>query len=347
MTVATPHVHASAQANAAVPHPSKPERNLALDLVRVTEAAALASARWLGRGARKQGDAAAVDAMRLSFDTIDIQGTVVIGEGEKDEAPMLFNGEDVGSGKGPAMDVAVDPVEGTNLLALGRPNAIAVVALAPRGSMYDPGPAFYMNKLVVPAVAKGQVDINAPVAETLAIVAKALGKDVDDLCVFVLDKPRHAKLISQIRQAGARIQLHTDGDVAGALMAVTPGTGIDVMMGAGGTPEGVLAAAAVRVVGGEMQGQLDPQSEEEKRRLLDAGYDLDRVLSTEELVSDDDIFFAATGITGGSFLGGVEFSGHGAQTHSMVLRGKTGTLRRIESQHTFDKLMRISAIAYD
>ncbi|MFW5730986.1 MAG: class II fructose-bisphosphatase [Desulfonatronovibrionaceae bacterium] len=323
-----------------------PDRNLALDLVRVTESAALASSRWLGRGDKIQGDKAAVDAMRLSFNALDIKGLVVIGEGEKDEAPMLFNGETLGTGKGPEMDVAVDPVEGTRLLAYGRPNAIAVVALAPRGSMYNPGPAFYMKKLVVPAQAKYQVDIKMPVAENLRKVARCLGKAVEDLVVFVLDKPRHKTLIDEIRQTGARIQLHTDGDVAGALMAVTPDGDVDLMMGTGGTPEGVLAATAIRVMGGEIQAMLDPQSEQEQQALQQAGYNLNQVLTLDELVQSDDVFFAATGISGGTFLKGVEFTGAGALTHSMVMRGRTGTFRRIEALHSFDKLMRISAIKY-
>jgi len=323
-----------------------PGRNLALDLVRVTEAAALASSRWLGRGDKNEGDKAAVDAMRLSFNALDIRGTVVIGEGEKDEAPMLYNKEVLGTGKGPEMDVAVDPVEGTRLLAFGRPNAIAVVALAPKGSMYNPGPAHYMKKLVVPYQARYQVDIKKPVAENLRKVAKAIGKSVDDLVVFVLDKPRHKQLINDIRQTGARIQLHMDGDVAGALMAVTPGGDVDVMMGTGGTPEGVLAATAIRVMGGGMQAMLDPQSVNEKNALADAGYNLNQVITLEELVSNDDVFFAATGISGGTFLKGVRFSGEGALTYSMVMRGRTGTFRRIEALHSFDKLMRISAIKY-
>lgn len=324
-----------------------PDRNLALDLVRVTEAAALASSRWLGKGERKKGDAAAVDAMRVSFNAIDISGVVVIGEGEKDKAPMLFNGEKLGTGKGPETDVAVDPVEGTNLLALGRPNAIAVVALSPRNTMYNPGPAFYMKKLVVPPEAKYRVDIKAPVAHNLRRVAQALGKDVDDLVVFVLDKPRHKELVEEIRATGARIQLHTDGDVAGALMAVMPKGEVDVMMGTGGTPEGVLAACAIRAIGGEMQGMLDPQSDEERANLEKAGYKLSEVLTTDDLVSSDDVFFAATGISGGTFLGGVEFTGNGARTTSMVIRGKTGTIRRIESLHSFNKLMNFSVIKYD
>lgn len=324
-----------------------PQHNLGLDLARVTEAAALASARWMGKGDKEQGDKAAVDAMRISFDSVDIRGTVVIGEGEKDKAPMLFNGEEVGSGRGPETDVAVDPVEGTRLLAYGRPNAIAVVSMAPKGSMYDPGPAFYMNKLVAPAEAKGQLDIKAPVADNLAKAAKALGKNVDDLMVFVLDKERHQGLIGEIRAAGARIQLHTDGDVAGALMAVMPGTGVDLMMGTGGTPEGVLAATAIRIMGGEMQGMLDPQSEAEKSAVLAAGYNLEQILTAEELITSDDVFFAATGITGGSFLKGVEFTGRSARTFSMIMRGRTGTIRYMEACHTFETLMRISAIQYE
>ena len=325
----------------------QPDRNLALDLARVTEAAALASARWLGMGNKESGDGAAVDAMRISFNAMDIKGRVVIGEGEKDEAPMLYNGEEVGSGSGPSMDIAVDPVEGTRLLSKGRPNAISVVAMAPRGSMYDPGPAFYMNKLVVPPEAAGMVDIDEPVAVTLRKVAQAKNKEVKDLVVFVLDKERHEQLIADIRAVGARIQLHTDGDVAGALMAVLPGTGIDVMMGTGGTPEGVLAAVAIRVLGGEMQGRLDPQSAEEAARVRAAGRDTRTVLRMDDLISSDDIFFAATGITDGVFLKGVDFNGRGARTTSLVMRGLTGTVRTVESTHRFDKLMRISAINYN
>jgi fructose-1,6-bisphosphatase II len=285
--------------------------------------------------------------MRLSFNTINIQGVIVIGEGEKDEAPMLFNGETVGAGTGPAMDVAVDPVEGTRLLAYGRPNAIAVVGVAPKGSMFDPGPSFYMRKLVVPAQARDAVDLDAPVADNLRGIAKALDKDVDDLVVFVLDKPRHKQLIQDIRACGARIQLHTDGDVAGSLMALDPMDMVDVMMGTGGTPEGVLSACAIRAVGGQMLTRLDPQSDEERRNLLNAGFDLSKVFTAEELVTSNDTFFAATGISGGTWLAGVSFSGHGAVTHSLVLRGKTGTMRRIESHHTWDKLMKFSSVKYD
>ena len=324
-----------------------PQRNLALDLVRITEAAALASARWLGKGDKNGGDQAAVDAMRLSFNSVDIAGKVIIGEGEKDEAPMLYNGEKLGTGKGPEVDVAVDPVEGTNLLAFGRPNAISVVGVAPSGAMYDPGPSYYMKKLVVPAEARDVVDINAPVEDNLKKAAKALGKDVDDLVVFVLDKPRHKNLIQEIRQAGARIQLHTDGDVAGALMAVDPLSDVDIMVGTGGTPEGVLAACAIKAVGGQILAQLDPQKEHEKKALLELGYDLKQIFTVDTLIKSDDVFFAATGISGGTFLKGVRYTGDGAVTHSLVIRGKTGTVRRMESFHKWEKLMRISAVKYD
>ena len=324
-----------------------PQRNLALDLVRITEAAALASARWLGKGDKNGGDQAAVDAMRLSFNSVDIAGKVIIGEGEKDEAPMLYNGEKLGTGKGPEVDVAVDPVEGTNLLAFGRPNAISVVGVAPSGAMYDPGPSYYMKKLVVPAEARDVVDINAPVEDNLKKAAKALGKDVDDLVVFVLDKPRHKNLIQEIRKAGARIQLHTDGDVAGALMAVDPLSDVDIMVGTGGTPEGVLAACAIKAVGGQILAQLDPQKEHEKKALLELGYDLKQIFTVDTLIKSEDVFFAATGISGGTFLKGVRYTGDGAVTHSLVIRGKTGTVRRIESFHKWEKLMRISAVKYD
>lgn len=324
-----------------------PQHNLALDLARVTEAAALASARWLGKGDKNSGDQAAVDAMRLSFSSMDIDGKIVIGEGEKDEAPMLYNGERVGTGKGVSMDIAVDPVEGTQLLAFGRPNAISVVAASPSGTMFDPGPSYYMKKLVVPPEAKNVIDIDAPVAENLIKISAAIGKDLEDLVVFVLDKPRHKDLILEIRKAGARIQLHTDGDVAGSLMAIDPTSEVDVMMGTGGTPEGVISACAIRAIGGEMLAKLDPQKEDEMEALKKSGIKLSEVLSVNELVRSDDLFFAATGISGGVFLPGVKYTGNGAETHSLVIRGKTGTIRYIKSVHNWKKLMRFSSIKYD
>jgi len=323
-----------------------PERNLAFDFVRVTETAALSSARWLGRGNKEEGDRAAVEAMRVSFATIPIQGKVVIGEGEKDEAPMLFNGEAVGLGEGPAMDVAVDPVEGTRLLAYGRPNAISVVGGAPAGAMFNPGPSFYMQKLVVGSEARNAIDLDAPIKDNLNHIAKALGKSVNDLVVFVLDKPRHEKLIQQIRAVGARIQLHTDGDVAGALMAVDPHAEVDVMLGTGGSPEGVLAACAIKGMGGQMLCRLDPQSYVEKEAIQEAGVDMREVLSVDDLIRSEDAFFAATGISGGSFLRGVRYTGNGAVTHSLAIRAKTGTLRYIESYHNMELLALISAVQY-
>ncbi|MBU1172544.1 MAG: class II fructose-bisphosphatase [Proteobacteria bacterium] len=310
-------------------------KNLALNLVRVTESAALSAGKYLGRGLKEEGDGAAVDAMRAAFGTIDINGTVIIGEGEKDKAPMLFNGEKVGNGKGLALDLAIDPVEGTNLLALGRPNAIAVVGAAPAGSMYDPGPSFYMKKIVVSEEAKDVVELDAPVEDNLKNIARALGKTTDELVVFVLEKPRHKELIANIRKTGACIQLHTDGDVAGSLMAVSPNSEVDVMMGTGGTPEGVLSACAIRALGGQMFARLDPQSLMEKDALLRHGTDLNSHFSVETLVKSRDVFFAATGISGGSFLKGVKYHAKGAVSHSMVLNGKTRTIRFIESHHVF------------
>jgi fructose-1,6-bisphosphatase II len=326
--------------------PEAPEKNLALDIVRITEAAALASARWLGRGDKTAGDNAAVQAMRIGFSTLNIDGTVVIGEGEKDNAPMLANGEKIGRGGDLALDVAVDPVEGTNLLAYGRPNAISVIAVSPQGSMFNPGPSFYMQKLVVGSGARDVVDIDAPIRANLKNVAKALGKSVQDLVVFVLDKPRHQRLIGEIREAGARIQLQTDGDVIGALMAVDPHSEVDIMMGTGGTPEGVLSACAIKGLGGQILARLDPQSYVEKEAINDAGIDLREVLTVNNLVHSEDCFFAATGISGGDFLRGVRYSAGHAVTHSLVLRGKTGTLRYVESYHNMDRLSKFSAVQY-
>ncbi len=326
-----------------------PNRNLALELVRVTEAAALAAGRWMGRGQKEAGDGAAVEAMRLILATVDMNGVIVIGEGAKDKAPMLHDAEKVGNGFGPAVDVAVDPVEGTALLAHGRPDAISVIGVAPRGTMWSPGPAFYMNKMVVGRAARAALHaslLSAPVAQTLSALAEALNKRVHDMTVFILDKPRHQRLIAEIRAAGARVLLRTDGDVAGALMALTPNSGVDVLMGIGGTPEGVIAACAVRALGGAMFGQLAPQKDNEREAAVASGLDLETVLSESDLVQSDDVFFAATGITDGVLMPGVHYTSEGAATVSLVMRGKTGTVRTIHAEHRWDKLMEISQIQY-
>ncbi|WP_022798509.1 class II fructose-bisphosphatase [Thermus islandicus] len=323
-----------------------PTRNLGLDLMRATEAAALASARHVGRGDKEAGDRAAVEAMRLLLNTLDFRGRVVIGEGEKDRAPMLYNGEVLGQGEGPFWDLAVDPVEGTRLLALGRPGAISAIAAAPEGALFNPGPGFYAAKLVVGPEAREAIDLRASVAENLRAIAKALRKEVRELTVFVLDKPRHARLIEEIRLAGARVSLQTDGDVAGALAAVLPDTGVDVLMGTGGTPEGVLAAVAVKALGGGMQMRLDPQGEEERWNLIHAGFDLDKVYTLDELCKAEDTHFAATGITDGPFLRGVRYGKGQAWTESWVIRGATGTLRKVEAWHRLEKLRGISPVAY-
>ena len=321
-------------------------RNVGMDLVRVTEAAALSAARFMGTGDKEAGDGAAVDAMRAVLRAVDMDGIVVIGEGEKDEAPMLYNGEKVGNGQPPQVDVAVDPVEGTRLLALGRPNSIAVIAIAPRGAFWVPGASLYMEKIVVEKAARDAIDITLSPTENLERIAQALQRPVSDLTVFVLDKPRHAELIREIREAGARISLQTDGDVMGALMAAIPGTGIDVLMGIGGTPEGVIAAAAVKAIGGGMQGRRAPQKEYEREALrATLGETLDRVLTLDELVKSDDAFFAATGITDGPFLEGVHFDrAGGVTTHSIVIRALTGSLRyirgvhQLKSEHIFGRM---------
>ena len=325
---------------------SKPTRNLALEIVRVTEAAALASGRWMGRGEKEKADNAAVEAMRLILSSVSMDGVIVIGEGEKDNAPMLFNGEHVGNGSAPEVDVAVDPVDGTTPLAFGRTNSIATVSIAPRGTMFDPGPFVYMNKIAVGPQAKGKIDINAPVSDNLTTIAKAMGKDLDDLTTIVLDRPRHESLVAEIRKLGARIRLIPDGDVAAALMTALPDTGIDVLIGIGGTPEGVLAACALRAMGGEIQGRLYARDEDELRRGREAGYDFEKILTMDDLVSSEDVFFAATGITDGELLQGVKYTGDGARTDSLVVRGLTGTVRRIEAAHRIDKLHRLSAIKY-
>lgn len=324
-----------------------PTRNLALDLVRVTEAAALGAARHMGRGDKIAADKAAVDGMRLILNTIEMDGVIVIGEGEKDEAPMLYNGERLGTGKPPQMDIAVDPIDGTRPLSLGLWNSIATVALAPRGTMYDPGPAFYMYKIAVGPEARDVIDIQAPVEDNLRKIAKAKGEDVEDLTVVILDRPRHEQLIAEVRErTGARIRLIPDGDVAGALMTAWPGSGIDVLLGVGGSPEGVIAACAMRAMGGSIQGKLVARNEEEAKRGKDLGYDFDKVLTMNDLVSSNDVFFAATGITNGDLLKGVDYFAHGATTESLVVRGLTGTVRRIQATHRLDKLGRISMIPY-
>ena len=316
------------------------DRNFSLDLVRVTEAAALAAGRWVGRGEKELGDQAAVDAMRHTLGSIDMDGVIVIGEGAKDDAPMLADGERVGTGHGPPVDVAVDPVEGTSLLAHGRPDSLAVIGIAPRGAMWAPGPAYYMEKLVVGRDARDAVaalSLDAPLGETLAAIAAAKRRRVEDLAVFVLDKPRHARLVGELRAAGARVLLRTDGDVAGALLAATPGSGVDALMGVGGTPEGVIAACAVIALGGAMLGRLAPQRDDERAALATAGADLARVLTERDLVTSENVFFAATGITDGVLLDGVRYTAGGAVTSSLVMRGETGTVRHVRAEHRWDR----------
>jgi fructose-1,6-bisphosphatase II len=324
----------------------QPTRNLALELVRVTEAAALASGRWMGRGEKESADHAAVEAMRLVLQSVDMDGNIVIGEGEKDKAPMLFNGEHVGNGYPPEVDVAVDPIDGTRPLAFGRTNSIATVAIAPRGTMFDPGPYVYMNKIAVGPEAKGKIDIEKPIADNLKAIAKAKGKAVEDLTTIVLDRPRHDELVAEIRRNGARIRQIPDGDVAAALMTALPNSGIDVLIGIGGTPEGVLAACALRAMGGEIQGKLYARNEDELKRGRDMGYDFEKILTMDDLVSSEDVFFAATGITDGELLKGVKYFGDGATTDSLVVRGLTGTVRQITATHRWNKLNRLSAIKY-
>jgi len=336
-------------AQAGPPEPGRhaPDRNLALELARVTEAGAMAAARWVGRGDKNGADGAAVNAMRTLVNTVSMTGVVVIGEGEKDQAPMLYNGEQVGDGTGPACDVAVDPIDGTRLTANGMPNAISVLAVAARGSMYDPSAVFYMSKLVTGPAAADAMDIRAPVADNIAAVARAKGCGRQDVTVVILDRPRHADLIRQVRAAGARIKLITDGDVAGAIMAARDGTGVDLLLGIGGTPEGIIAAAAIKCLGGVIQGTLYPRDDDERRRALDAGLDLDQVLTTEQLVSSDDVFFAATGITDGELMGGVRYRAGGATTHSLVMRARSGTIRSITSEHQLWKLRAYSSVDFD
>lgn len=327
--------------------PEDPDRNLALELVRVTEAAAMAAGRWVGRGDKNGADGAAVKAMRTLVQTVSMNGVVVIGEGEKDEAPMLFNGERVGDGTGAECDVAVDPVDGTTLTAKGMPNAVSVLAVAERGAMYDPSAVFYMDKLVTGPEAADYVDINAPVAVNIRRVARAKQIAPQDVTVVVLDRPRHDGLVKEIRETGARIQFIADGDVAGAIMAARDGTGVDLLLGIGGTPEGIIAACAIKCLGGTFQGRLWPKDDAERQRALDAGHDLDRVLHTDDLVSGENAFFVATGITGGDLLSGVSYRAETATTSSLVMRSRSGTIRQVEATHRLSKLRAYSAIDFD
>jgi fructose-1,6-bisphosphatase II len=323
-----------------------PDRNLALELVRVTESAAMAAGRWIGRGDKIAADQAAVDGMRLMLDTATMSGVVVIGEGEKDEAPMLFNGEEVGSGEGPEVDVAVDPLEGTNLTAKGMPNAIATISCAERGTMFFPGAAVYMDKIACGPESADAIDIEAPPAENVKRVAKARGIKPSEVSVVVLERDRHEDLIAALREVEAKVLLIPDGDVAPAIAAAQPGTGVDLLMGVGGTPEGVLSASALKCVGGAIQGKLWPRDDEERQNLIDEGYDLDRVLTTDDLVGGDEVFFAATGVTTGALLRGVRYTPEGAVTDSIVMRSRSGTVRRIEAFHSFEKLEALSGGRY-
>jgi fructose-1,6-bisphosphatase II len=323
-----------------------PDRNLALELVRVTEAGAMAAGRWVGRGDKEGGDGAAVDAMRELVNSVSMRGVVVIGEGEKDNAPMLYNGEEVGNGDGPPCDFAVDPIDGTTLMAKGIANAISVLAVSERGTMYDPSAVFYMNKIAVGPEAVDVIDITVPIGENIRRVAKAKSVSVSDLTVCILDRPRHKQLIADVREAGARCRLISDGDVAGAISACRPNTSTDLLIGIGGTPEGIIAAAAIRCMGGAIQGQLAPKDDEERQKAIDRGYDLDQILHTEDLVSGENVFFCATGVTDGDLLKGVHYYGGGCTTQSIVMRSKSGTVRMIEAYHRLSKLNEYSAIDF-
>ncbi|GAB3772623.1 fructose-1,6-bisphosphatase II [Nocardioides ginsengisegetis] len=331
------------------PSSSAPDRNLALELVRVTEAAAMAAGRWVGRGDKNGADAVAVNAMRVMISSIGMDGVVVIGEGEKDNAPMLYNGERVGDGTGPECDVAVDPIDGTTLTAKGMSNAVAVLAVAPRGSMYDPSAVFYMEKLVTGPEAADVVDIRNSVAENIHQVAKAKGSSPSDVTVVLLDRPRHQHLAEEIRATGARIKFIVDGDVAGAISAARPDSGVDLLLGIGGTPEGIIAACAMKSLGGVIQGRLWPQDDTERQKALDAGHNLDPdfVLSTDDLVTGDDCFFVATGITDGDLMRGVRYRAGGCTTESLVMRSRSGTIRKISSEHQLSKLRSFAAIDFE
>ncbi|MFC5950084.1 class II fructose-bisphosphatase [Pseudonocardia lutea] len=324
-----------------------PDRNLAMELVRVTEAAAMAAGRWVGRGDKNGGDGAAVDAMRQLIGTVSMRGIVVIGEGEKDEAPMLYNGEQVGNGEGPWCDVAVDPIDGTTLMAKGMPNALAVLAVAERDAMFDPSAVFYMEKLAVGPDAAGHIDITKSVGDNIRAVAKAKEIDVRDVTVTILDRPRHEQLVKDVRATGARIRFISDGDVAGAIAAARPSTGVDMLVGIGGTPEGIIAAAALKCMGGEIQGRLWPKDDEERAKAIAAGHDLDRVLTTNELVTGENVFFCATGVTDGDLLRGVHYRAGGCTTQSIVMRSKSGTVRLIDGYHRLTKLREYASIDFD
>ena len=323
-----------------------PDRNLALELVRVTESGALAASRWMGRGDKEGADGAAVEAMRLMLSSVSMHGTVIIGEGEKDEAPMLYNGELLGNGTGPEVDVAVDPIDGTTLTAYGRGNALAVLAVSDTGTMFDPGPFVYMEKIAVGPECKGAIDLNATVTENLHRIAGAKRERIRDLTAVVLDRPRHEKLIAEIREAGARIRLIPDGDVAGAISTAWDDASADVLIGIGGTPEGVITAAALKCMGGEIQGRVWARDDADRQAAEELGYDLDRILHTDDLVSGDNCFFAATGITEGDLLKGVRFDANGATTQSLVMRSKSGTVRQINASHRLDKLDEFSVVDY-
>lgn len=329
-----------------MPDKQIPTRNLAMELVRVTEAAALAASGWMGRGDKNAADGAAVDAMRVVLGSVPMDGVVIIGEGEKDEAPMLFNGERIGDGSPPSVDIAVDPIDGTTLTALGRPNAVSVIAVGEKGSMYDPGPCVYMEKIAVGPEAAEAIDIRESATWNIKAVSKALGRPVQEMSVVVLDRSRHDDLVAEIRDAGARILSIPDGDVAGAIATAWPASSADLLFGIGGTPEGVITAAALKAMGGAIQGRLWPRDDTERQASVDAGYDLDEILTTDRLVSGDNCFFAATGISDGELLRGVHYTRFGAQTQSLVMRSKSGTVRLVEGWHKLDKLKEFASIPF-
>jgi fructose-1,6-bisphosphatase II len=326
--------------------PDRPDRNLALEIVRVTEAAALAGARLIGMGDKEAADQAAVDAMRLVLETVHMDGVVVIGEGEKDEAPMLFNGEQIGDGSPPHVDIAVDPLEGTRLTALGMPSALAVIALSARGTMFDPGPFVYMEKMAGGADIADLLDLERPISETLALIAERRTCDIRDIMVVVLDRPRHEEGIAAIREAGARVRLITDGDVSAGLLAVSERSPVTLLWGIGGTPEGVITAAAIKSIGGGLVGRLWPRDDDERRRAVEAGYEVERQLTQDDLVKGDDCFFSATGVTDGDVLEGVRYEGSTATTESIVMRSRTGTVRRIHARHNRAKLRHVTGERY-